>query len=97
LAGEKTMSENGDLYNPKPGQIVIYSANWCPDCKRSKQFLEDHHATYINVEIGKDPQAFAFVEKITRRVKNPTIFFPDGVILIEPDNEELARKLGVTA
>lgn len=90
------MSENSDLYNLKPGQIVVYSANWCPDCKRSKQFLDDHQAAYINVEIGKDPQAFAFLEKITRRVRVPTIFFPDGVMLIEPPDTELARKLGIT-
>ncbi|GAB4500606.1 MAG: mycoredoxin [Anaerolineales bacterium] len=91
------MSENSDLYNSKPGQIVMYSASWCPDCRRAKKFLDEQHVAYLNVEIGKDPQAFAFLEKLTRRVRVPTIFFPDGVMLIEPANEELARKLGVSA
>jgi mycoredoxin len=47
------------------------------------------------VDIGKDRDAFAFVEKLTRRVRIPTIIFPDGAILIEPSDEELAQKLGI--
>jgi mycoredoxin len=86
---------NTDLYNPQPSKLVMYSTSWCPDCKRSKALLDNKQVDYINVDIGKDNDAYIFVEKITRRVRIPTIIFPDGTILIEPSDEALERQLGV--
>ena len=86
---------NSDNYNPKPSRLVLYSAAWCPDCKRSKAILESHKVDYLDVDIGKDNEAFIFVEKLTRRVRIPTLVFPDGTILIEPSDEALSRQLGV--
>jgi glutaredoxin len=89
------MTNNNDLCNPKPSMIVVYSTTWCPDCRRSRTFLSSQKIQHIEVDIGKDREAFAFVEKLTRRVRIPTIIFPDGTILIEPSDEELAQKLGI--
>jgi glutaredoxin len=89
------MSDYNDLYNPKPSTIVVYSTIWCPDCKRSKAFLDQRQVKYLDVDIGKDNNAFLFLEKLTRRVKVPTIIFPDGAIMVEPSNTDLARKLGI--
>ena len=86
---------NSDLYNAKPDGIVMYSASWCPDCKRSKQFLAQHNIQYLDVDIGKDNEAFLFVERLTRRVRIPTMIVPDGSIMIEPDEVDLSRKLGI--
>jgi glutaredoxin len=93
--GSFWMTDNTDLYNPKPSGIVIYSASWCPDCKRSKRLLDEHKIKYIEVDIGKDNAAFMFVEKLTRRVRIPTIVFPDGTLMVEPENAELGHKLGL--
>lgn len=82
-----------DVYNTKPSTIVMYSASWCPDCKRSKQFLNSRGIKYLEIDIGKDNEAYLFVEKITRRVRIPTIIFPDGTIMIEPSDSNLAFKL----
>ena len=30
----------------KQNNIVIFGTTWCPDCKRSKQFLGDHREKY---------------------------------------------------
>jgi len=84
-----------DIYNPKPSRIVVYSASWCPDCKRSKALLDGFKTHYLIVDIGKDTDAFIFVEKLTRRVRIPTLIFPDGTILLEPADDELKQKLGV--
>jgi glutaredoxin len=89
------MAENSDLYNPRPACIVLYSATWCPDCKRSKKFLDEHKIKYLDVDIGRDNEAFMFVEKLARRVRIPTIIFPDGAIMVEPSDEELKRKLAI--
>ncbi|PWH13164.1 MAG: NrdH-redoxin [Anaerolineae bacterium] len=86
------MSE-ADLYNRQPSKIVMYSASWCPDCRRAKAFFETRGVEYLDVDIGRDSEAYRFIEKTTRRVRIPTIFFPDGTMLIEPSNEMLTAKL----
>lgn len=86
-----------DLYNLKPSNIVVYSTVWCPDCKQAKQFFGEQRVTYTNVDIEQDEKAMAFVEKVNSGMHIiPTIVFPDGEILVEPSNAELARKLGLT-
>jgi len=85
-----------DLYTKTPSSIVVYSTVWCPDCKRAKQFFGEQRLAYVNVDIEKDPKAMAFVEEINdgKRVV-PTIIFPDGEIMTEPSNAELAKKLNL--
>ena len=85
-----------DLYNLTPSSIVVYSATWCPDCRRAKQLLGEQRIQYQNVDIDEDPKSVEFVETINsgKRII-PTIVFPDGQILVEPSNAELARKLGL--
>jgi thioredoxin reductase (NADPH) len=86
-----------DLYNLKPSGVMIYSTVWCPDCKRAKQFFGEQRVAYSNVDIEQDKKAMAFVEKINKGMRIiPTIIFPDGEILVEPSNADLARKLGLT-
>jgi glutaredoxin len=83
-----------DICNPKPSKIVMYTASWCPDCKRAKAFLEDRGIEHLEVDIGKDNESYRFLERITRRVRIPTIIFPDGTLMIEPSDSTLAAKLG---
>jgi thioredoxin reductase (NADPH) len=87
----------GNLYNLKPSEIVVYSTVWCPDCKRAKQFFGEQRVAYTNVDIEQDKKAMAFVEKINSGMRIiPTIVFPDGEIMVEPSNADLAKKLGLT-
>jgi len=88
------MADNNH-YSEQPNNLVMYIASWCPDCKRSKAFLEAQKIDYISIDIGKDTDAFIFLEKLTRRVRIPTLIFPDKTILIEPSDEELGRQLGI--
>ncbi len=76
--------------------IVMYGATWCKDCKRAKQFLGTHHIPYQWVNIADDTAAMALVEKLNNGNRSvPTILFPDGSVLVEPSNAELATKLGL--
>ena len=86
-----------DLYNLKPSEIMVYSTVWCPDCKRAKQFFGEQRVAYTNVDIEQNKKAMAFVEKINNGMRIiPTIIFPDGEILVEPSNADLAKKLGLS-
>ena len=53
-----------DLYVKKPSTIVMYSTEWCGDCKRAKKFLAKKNVPYINVDIEKDEQGLAFMMEI---------------------------------
>ena len=76
--------------------ITVYGAHWCPDCRRSKQFLGEHQIPYTWIDIEEDPQGEKFViEKNNGKRIVPTIVFEDGSFLVEPTNAELARQLGL--
>ena len=77
-------------------QIKIYSTVWCPDCKRAKKFFAENRISYTNIDIERDATALALVEKINNGMRIiPTIVFPDGSILSEPSNAQLAEKMGL--
>jgi thioredoxin reductase (NADPH) len=76
--------------------IIVYSTVWCPDCKQAKKFFGEQRVPYINIDIEHEPEAMAFVERVNngKRIV-PTIVFPDGDVLVEPSNAQLAEKLGL--
>ena len=77
-------------------KIKVYGAPWCPDCKRSKKFLAEHRIPYEWVDIDDDAEGLRYVEALQKGGRTiPTIVFPDGGYLLEPSDEELARKLGL--
>ncbi len=76
--------------------ITVYGAHWCPDCRRSKQFLGEHQIPYNWIDIEEDGEGEKFViEKNKGKRIIPTIVFSDGSALVEPTNAELAEKLGL--
>lgn len=93
------------MTNPTPptitdahaNHIKLYGTVWCSDCKRSKKFLGEQRVHYDYVDIEEDEAGAAIVEKLNDGHKSvPTIVFPDGSFLVEPNNAELAIKLGLT-
>jgi thioredoxin reductase (NADPH) len=77
--------------------IIVYGTTWCPDCKRSKQFLGDQRIHYHWVDIEQDSESMTYVEEINKGKRIiPTIVFPDGDVFVEPSNAELAEKLGLS-
>lgn len=76
--------------------LKVYGAPWCPDCRRSKQFLGEQRISYDWIDIDQEPSAAEIVrEKNDGKQIIPTIVFPDGSFLAEPSNSELAQKLGL--
>jgi thioredoxin reductase (NADPH) len=81
---------------PTATSIRLYGAFWCPDCRRAKQFFGEQRIPYQYIDIEKDPTAMALVEQINHGKRIiPTILFPDGTILVEPSNAQLAEKLNL--
>ena len=77
--------------------ITVYGAPWCPDCRRSKQFLGEQRIPYIWVDIDEDEEGRDRVQAVNDGKQIiPTIVFQDGSILVEPSNADLAAKLGIS-
>lgn len=75
-------------------KIILYGAQWCADCRRSKDFLDQKGVEYDYIDIDEDPNAAVEVERINKGLQViPTIVFPDGEVLVEPSNEELEKAL----
>ena len=76
--------------------ITVYGAPWCPDCRRSKQFLGDQRIPYTWVDIDLDEDGRRTVQEMNNGKQIiPTIVFQDGSFLVEPTNAQLAGKLGI--
>ena len=58
-------------------QLTLYSANWCPDCRTAKKFLDRHKIAYTEVNIEHTPGA---AEELIRNVGKRAIpqFVIDG-------------------
>lgn len=75
-------------------EIKLYGAEWCPDCHRSRNYLDSRSVAYEYINVDGDEAAQAYVKQVNdNRLIIPTIVFPDGSVLVEPSNAELARKL----
>jgi glutaredoxin len=80
--------------NDGKGSLKVYGATWCPDAMRARRFLDDHQVPYQWLDIGEDAAAKTFVRQTNGgSIVLPTIIFPDGAILVEPTDEQLAEKV----
>lgn len=74
--------------------IILYGADWCPDCRKSKSFLNDNKINYQFIDTDKNEWSIPIITKLNngkRRI--PTIVINDDIVLVEPSNEELRQAL----
>jgi len=77
--------------------MTVYGAPWCPHCKRVKKFLAAHRVRYAYVDIDAEPEA---VERLKQMQDGgqiiPMVVYPDGTHEVNPSNEALGRRIGLT-
>jgi len=81
-------------------KVVLYGADWCGDCVRSKRFLHENNVAFEEFNILGQPELAEEVIRLNieaghgpkRRI--PVILVDDR-ILSEPSNDELANALGI--
>lgn len=75
-------------------QIVMYGADWCGDCRRSKRLLEELNVEYTLIDVDADLSAADKVIEINGGTKSiPVLVFQDGTHLTEPSDIDLKAKL----
>jgi mycoredoxin len=86
-----------DLYTLSPTRIVFYGVIWCGDCRRARRALAELNVDYLDIDIDADHAAEAFVRQLNRGNRSvPTIVFPDGSTLTEPNDTILVQKLNAS-
>ncbi|PKO06993.1 MAG: NrdH-redoxin [Chloroflexi bacterium HGW-Chloroflexi-3] len=74
-------------------KIMMYGTTWCGESIRAKKLFEDYQIAFEWINIDKDKDGEKRVKEINNGYKSvPTIIFPDGSILVEPDKETLKKK-----
>ena len=77
----------------RPDVLTMYSADWCRDCIRSKRLLDKRGVTYRVIDLVVEPERADEAEALAGRKNIPVLVFPDGDVLSEPSDKELAAKL----
>ncbi len=77
--------------------MTVYGAPWCPHCKRVKKFLAAHRVPYDNVDIDEHPEAIERLKELQGGGQIiPTVVYADGTHEVNPSDEALARRIGLT-
>lgn len=80
------------------GTVTIYSAFWCPDCRRVKAFLRERGIEFCEIDIESDPEAEEIVIKANNgKRKVPTLEIAGRYVSCSPfDAAELAAELNIS-
>ena len=79
---------------PDPDRLVVYGTGWCPDVRRARAALDAAGIAYDYVDLDRDKAATQLVRRLQRgRRRVPTIIWPDGTVLVEPDDDALLSQL----
>ncbi len=82
-------------------ELLVYSSQWCPDCREAKRFLAKHNIAYREIDIEKVPGAAA--EVIERTGKRAIPQFVINGTWVQPYRpgegflyDEMSKLLGVS-
>jgi mycoredoxin len=77
-------------------KIKFYATQWCGDCRRAFFLFKRNNIDLVYIDIDEDPEGEKFVKSVNNGNRSvPTIVFPDGSLLVEPNNQEILDKLNL--
>jgi glutaredoxin-like YruB-family protein len=72
-------------------KVIVYTTEWCPWCRKTKDFLKQHNVEFEEKDVEKDIHAAEEMVEKSEQSGIPVIDI-DGKIVIG-FNEEALRKL----
>jgi thioredoxin reductase (NADPH) len=76
--------------------IRVAGTLWSSTSHAVKDFLSRNRIPYLWQDIEHNAQARQLVESVAPDERSlPVVFFPDGDVLVQPDNRTLAEKIGM--
>lgn len=80
---------------PPNNSVVVFGADWCGDCRQAKAWLRHNNVPFTDIDVEHDDAARDRAVQLANGRKNiPVVLLPDGSVLVEPTNAELASALG---
>jgi glutaredoxin len=79
-----------------PGRenVIVFGADWCGDCRQAKAWLRDNGVPFTDVDVEHDHTARHRAIELAKGRRNiPVVVLPDGSVLVEPSDSELAGAL----
>lgn len=77
------------------GTVQLFGADWCPDCRRAKSFLQNNHINFQFIDVDEHDWATEKVEEINKGKRIiPTILI-NNEAHTNPDNTTLTKLLGI--
>lgn len=76
-------------------KIIMYGADWCPDCRRTKDFLQTNHIEFEFVNVDLNPEAAGLVENINQGKRIIPTLLINGSSYTNKQNHEIAAVLGI--
>ena len=78
---------------PATDRAQLFGADWCGDCRRTKTWLRRHAVPFVEFD-ADDAEVRARAAEIAGGLSSiPVLVTPDGTVLVEPTNAELAAAL----
>ncbi len=75
-------------------RLLVYGTRWCGQCRRTRNYLDQHQITYDFIDIDTNFEARTYVESVNRGYRSvPTLVSPDGSLLVEPSELQLINWL----
>lgn len=76
-------------------EILLYGADWCPDCRRAKSYLTENNIEFKFIDVDLDEEATQKVETINNGKRIiPTVII-NNKPYTNPNNAKLANILGI--
>ncbi|MFH6943509.1 FAD-dependent oxidoreductase [Flavobacterium sp. FlaQc-50] len=77
------------------GRVQLIGADWCPDCRRTKNFLRDNFINFEFIAVDENDWAASKIEEINNGKRIiPTVLI-DGTLYTNPDNSTLTELLSL--
>lgn len=73
--------------------LVMYGADWCRDCRRSKALLDGLGVPYAYIDVEAVDGAADAAQAVSGRMNIPVVVFPDGSHQVEPSDAALRSRL----
>ncbi|WP_111707404.1 FAD-dependent oxidoreductase [Lutibacter citreus] len=77
------------------GRVQLFGADWCPDCRRAKNFLQDNSINFEFIDVDENDWATAKVEEINNGKRIIPTLLINGKPHTNPDNVSLTKLLSI--
>jgi len=83
-------------HTPALGSLIIIGHRFSPESHQTRDFLVRHGVPFQWLDVERDEEARRLLDAAGVNAQRlPVAMFPDGTMLVQPTNEEIARKIGL--